>query len=252
MVGEPRVRLQLLSCAVFQRELQAAVARSPHEVAVTFLPQGLHDLPSVEMRARVQAAIDAVPADREAVLLGYGLCNNGLSGLVARRVPLVLPRAHDCITLFFGSKERYAEYFFAHPGTYFLTSGWLEQGPATGEVREAGIPHQLGLDRTREEYIRMYGEDNGPYLYEMLSNHAPHYQHCTYIEMGVEPDDRFEQASRARAQERGWEFHTEQGRLGLFEDLVHGNWRSEAFLVVPAGRRIEASHDDQVVRVAPI
>lgn len=231
--------------------MEAAVARSPHDVAVALLPQGLHDLPAAEMRARVQAAIDAVPADREAVLLGYGLCNNGLSGLQARSAPLVLPRAHDCITLFFGSKERYSEYFFAHPGTYFLTSGWLEHGPAVGELREAGIPHQLGLDRTLAEYIRAYGEDNGPYLYEMLSNHAPHYRHCTFIEMGVEPDGRFEQMARERALAREWQFHRERGQLGLFQDLVNGHWRPEAFLVVPPGRRIEATHGDDIVRAVP-
>ena len=244
------MKLQLISCAVFQRELEFAVARSPHHVVTDLLPQGLHDLPAAAMRARVQAAIDAVPEDREAVLLGYGLCNHGLSGLQARTRPLVLPRAHDCITLFFGSKERYSEYFFSHPGTYFLTSGWLEHGPAAGELREAGIPHQLGLDRTLTEYIKAYGEDNGPYLFEMLSNHAPHYRHCTFIEMGVEPDDRFKRAAQDRARRRGWQFSQECGHLGLFQDLVNGAWRPEAFLVVPPGGRIEPTHGADIVRVA--
>jgi hypothetical protein len=59
------------------------------------------------MSARIQESIDRVdPARHEAVLLGYGLCNNGVVGLHAP-VPLVISRAHDCITLLLGSRERY-------------------------------------------------------------------------------------------------------------------------------------------------
>ena len=79
------------------------------------------------MRERLQAAIDATdPGKHDAVALAYGLCNNGLVGLVARQLPVVIPRAHDCITLFIGDRQRYEEYFHANPGTYYYTSGWLE------------------------------------------------------------------------------------------------------------------------------
>ena len=82
------------------------------------LPKGLHDLGSDRMRSRVQEAIDGVKAsDYDAILMGYGLCNNGLAGIVARHIPIVLPRAHDCITLFMGSRERYITYFNDHPGS---------------------------------------------------------------------------------------------------------------------------------------
>ena len=62
------------------------------------------------------------------MLFGYGLCGMGLVGLTARPKPVVIPRAHDCITLFLGSRERYLEYFNAHPGVYFKTTGWIERG----------------------------------------------------------------------------------------------------------------------------
>jgi hypothetical protein len=37
----------------------------------------------------------------------YGLCNLALTSLRARAVPVVVPRAHDCITLYLGSRQRY-------------------------------------------------------------------------------------------------------------------------------------------------
>jgi hypothetical protein len=89
-------RFKLISCEVFYREMCHAVAQSPHIVDIEFLPKGLHDLGSAVMRERVQAALDKVDSTGyDAVLFGYGLCNNGLVGVTAREIPVVLPRAHD-------------------------------------------------------------------------------------------------------------------------------------------------------------
>ncbi|MDZ7619481.1 MAG: DUF1638 domain-containing protein, partial [Patescibacteria group bacterium] len=117
-------RLKLIACEILYREFCAAVARSTHRVDLEFLPKGLHDMGAAGMNERISARLAEVDESvYDAVLLGYALCSNGLVGLTARTVPLVVPRAHDCITLFLGSKERYLEYFRAHPGVYFKTSG---------------------------------------------------------------------------------------------------------------------------------
>ena len=123
------MRLKLIACEIMYRELCAAVARSVNLVDVEFLPKGLHDIGQAGMSSRLAEVLAGVDETRyEAILLGYGLCSNGLVGLAARSIPLVVPRAHDCITLFLGSKERYLEYFQGHPGVYFKTSGWIERG----------------------------------------------------------------------------------------------------------------------------
>ena len=109
--------------------MSTAVARSVNTVDIEFLPKGLHDIGSAKMLERVQGVVDRVDASRyQAILFGYGLCNNGVAGLQARNLPLVLPRSHDCIGIFFGGKERYQEYFDSHPGVYFKTTGWIERG----------------------------------------------------------------------------------------------------------------------------
>ena len=87
-------RLKLISCEIFFREMEFLLERSPHAIDVEFLQKGLHDIPTEEMLKRIQAQVDAASEqDYDAVLLGYGLCNNGLVGLTARNIPLVLPRA---------------------------------------------------------------------------------------------------------------------------------------------------------------
>jgi hypothetical protein len=242
------MRLKLISCEVLFREMCLAVSRSPHIVDVSFLPKGLHDIGAKGMREQVQAELDKVDTSLyEAVLLGYGLCNNGLAGLVAPSIPLVLPRAHDCITLFLGSRQRYLDYFHAKPGVYFKTTGWMERGENSGELSQLSLQDQTGLNQQLEEFIAKYGEDNGRYLYEMLGNDKHNYRQFTFIEMGVEPNKSYEQRVREDAAKRGWEFEKVQGDLSLFQRLVDGDWNEEDFLVVPPGHQVVAKYDEGII-----
>src|SRR5689334_22348893 len=172
---QPR-RFKLISCEVFYREMCAAVARSPHIVDIEFLPKGLHDIGAKRMRVRLQEVLDQVDESRyEAVLFGYGLCNNGLAGITAHDIPLIVPRAHDCITLFLGSKQRYLDYFHMHPGVYFKTTGWMERGTNPANTDGDSLQNQVGLNARLDDLIARYGEDNGRYLYEMLGDDKRNY-----------------------------------------------------------------------------
>jgi hypothetical protein len=104
------MRLKLIGCEMLYREMCEAVSRSPHQVEVEFLPKGLHDLSGAPMCNRLQECVDRVDSrEFEAVLMGYALCGNGIVGLRARSLPVVLPRAHDCIALLMGSRQKYRE-----------------------------------------------------------------------------------------------------------------------------------------------
>jgi hypothetical protein len=232
------VRLKLISCEVLYREMCAAVARSPHQVDIEFLPKGLHDQGGPAMRARLQEAADGVDATQyEAVLLGYALCGNGVAGLVSRTLPLVIPRAHDCITLLMGGRERYWSYFENHPGVFFRSTGWLERG----QDLDQAAPYTL------EALIARYGEDNGRYLFEQFNGYQRNYRQLAYIATGLEPDGSFEQRAREEAAHRGWQFETIRGDLRLLERLVAGDWDEADFLVVPPGWRVKATYDDGVI-----
>jgi hypothetical protein len=232
------VRLKLISCEVLYREMCAAVARSPHQVDIEFLPKGLHDQGGPAMRARLQEAADGVDATQyEAVLLGYALCGNGVAGLVSRTLPLVIPRAHDCITLLMGGRERYWSYFENHPGVFFRSTGWLERG----QDLDQAAPYTL------EALIARYGEDNGRYLFEQFNGYQRNYRQLAYIATGLEPDGSFEQRAREEAAHRGWQFETIRGDLRLLERLVAGDWAEADFLVVPPGWRVKATYDDGVI-----
>ena len=240
--------LKLITCEVLYREMCALVARSPHHVDAEFLTKGLHDLGSKRMLARLQEAVDkANDAKHDAIIFGYALCGNGILGLRARSIPLVIPRAHDCIALFLGSHRRYLEYFDSHPGVYFKTTGWLERGENPDSITQLSIQHRMGMTLTFEELKLKYGEENARYLYEELCNQTRNYGQITFIEMGVEPDGRFERRAREQAETRGWKFEKIQGDMSLLRRLVNGEWGSGDFLLVPPGWQVAPSYDEQIV-----
>lgn len=247
------MRLKLISCEIFHREMCAAAARSANTVDIEFLPKGLHDIGQAGMLQRVQEAVDRVDAARyEAVLLGYGLCNNGIRGLKAGAIPVIIPRAHDCIALFMGGRQRYNEYFNANPGVYFLTSGWIERGQDAGELRQVSIPHQMGMDLTYEELVAKYGEENAQFLYDQLCNTLRNYTRYTYIQMGIEPDSRFEDEARRKAVDRGWEFEKIPGDMSLLQRLLDGPWEGRDFLTVQPGQKVAVRYDDDVIAAEPV
>ena len=252
----PRRKLKFIGCEIIYREACWLAATSPEMVDVEFLRKGLHDLETPDMVARVQAAIDAVDpyAGYEAILLGYARCNDGLVGVRARDIPVVLPRAHDCITFFFGSRPAYREYFDAHPGTYFLTSGWsernLEEGkdyarPAYGKQ---GVMGKLGLTESYEEMVEKYGKDNADFLHGMLGDWRKNYSRYLYLTMGVCDESGLVAAAREEAARLGWEFELREGSLRLLSRLFNGPWDDD-FLVVPPGRGIVARNDEDVLGV---
>jgi len=234
------MRVRAICCEILYREACRLAADSPLVVDLEFVPKGLHDIGSEKMLARLQERVDAVETDvYDATLLGYALCNNGVAGLRATRTKLVIPRAHDCITFFMGSRERYREYFDAHPGTYFRTTGWSERGSA-GE--EESIATQLGFNRTYQEYVEKYGEDNAKYIWETLGAWKDAYSRMTYIDMGMALDDVYAREARTEAEANGWVFERIEGDWTLLRALFSGDWDEEV-LVVETGGVIEPSYD---------
>ena len=242
----------LISCEVLFREMSFAAARSPHQVDIAFLPKGLHDLGGAPMCQRLQQAVDGVDAGRyDAVLLGYALCGNGVAGLTARALPIVIPRAHDCIALLMGGRERYQQYFEQNPGVYYRSTGWLERGEDLRQETLEQARNRTGAGHTLAELIDRYGEDNGRYLFDELTAYQRNYRRLTYIATGLEPDGSFEERARQEAAGRGWEFETLRGDLRLFEHLLSGAWSAEDFLVLPPGSRVKAVYDSRIVVEEP-
>ena len=142
-----------------------------------------------------------------------------------------------------GSRTGFETYFQDHPGVYYRSTGWVERGADLEPLAR----NQTGLGQTLDAMIEKYGEDNGRFLYEELTRYQQNYQQLTFIETGLEPDDRFEREARAEAVDKGWTFEKVRGDLGLFRGLLAGNWDDVDFLVVPPGHKIVARPEQGII-----
>ena len=231
-------RYHLVACHVLWRELCYFASLSPHFFTFHFLKQGLHNTPEL-LKEQVQKAVDEAPEDCDAILLGYGRCSNGVGGVRASSKRLVIPKAHDCITFFLGSKERYRQYFDSHPGTYWYTPGWVECSVQPGKDRH---------DLLRQEYVEKYGEENADYLMEMEQGWMKEYNNAAYVDLGFSDTTRYKEYTRECAQWLGWKCDELQGDPSLLKAFLDGNWDPERFVIVEPGQTLVPSHDDNVVK----
>ena len=252
----PPRRLAVIGCAVLETELaHFAEARgqaggggaAPEIVAQVHLEQGLHNDPP-ELRRRLQAAIDRVEAEADpdaspdAIVLAYGLCSRGVDGLLARRAAVVIPRAHDCITLLLGSGERYARYVADHPGTYWYSPGWNRHHTPPGRER---------YDKLHADYAERYGEDNAAFLMEQEQHWFKTYDRAAYVHLTVGATERDKRYTRDCADWLQWSYDEQVGDPGLMTDLLAGRWDDERFVVVRPGERLAMTGDERIMRSEP-
>ncbi len=245
-------RFIVLACEVLYRELCHVAARSPHIVDLRFVTQGLHDIGKERMSKRLQEEIDSIENHPDmhwdAILMGYGLCSNGIVGLSVQRIPLVIPRVHDCIALFFGSHDLYHSYFQQHPGTYFYTSGWLERDHVNLESAQQtmDLPGTLPGTESWDELVKKFGEENATYVWNTMYG-LPNYTHLLYLDMGVHDPSSDIEKTKQIAQEKGLIHDIKKGNLDLVNQLVSGDWNETDFLVCRPGERVIATFDGTMI-----
>ncbi|NLE51573.1 MAG: DUF1638 domain-containing protein [Chloroflexi bacterium] len=244
-------RFVALTCEALARSIYAAASDAPHTVTVQLFRQGLHNTPK-SLRATLQEEIDAVAPDScDAILLVYGMCGTSTIGLAARHTPLVIPRAHDCITLYLGSRDRYQAEFDAHPGTYWYSLDYMERNADSASLG-LGAATIGAMDDVYEEYVQKYGQDNADYLMDAMGEWGKHYDRAVYIDMGHADGQSYEDIAREQAERRGWNFERRQGNRRLLTKLVYGDWTEDEFLLVPPGYRIRQSGLGGLIDCEPV
>jgi hypothetical protein len=237
------MRLQLIICKVLQREAYYCAARSSNIVDVVLMEQGLHTEPE-KLRSQLSKTLaktsDIQGNPYDASLLGYGLCGKGTVGLSAT-IPLVIPRAHDCITLLLGSKERYKSYFESNSGTYWYSPGWIETGTQPGSERSENL---------YEVFRKKYNDEKARYLVEIEKEWTKKYNKAVYIDWGLGNTGSYKQYTKNSAKSLGWNYEELKGDPGLMQRFLDGCWQENEFLILNPGQKIsEDINDEGIIKV---
>jgi hypothetical protein len=227
------MRLKFVTCKVIQREAYLCASRSKNIVDIVLMPQGLHDTPDIlrsEVQKELDKTADGTGKPYDAILLGYCLCSNGITGLHSD-IPIVVSRGHDCMTLLLGSRHRYQEYFDTHKGIYWYSIGWIEQC-------NVPMPGKERFETILAQYTEKYGNDNAQYLMEMEQSWIKEYKRAVFIDWGLPGSENAKNYTKECADYLGWEYDEIAGSDKLMQRLIEGDWNDEDFLVVPPGQTI--------------
>jgi hypothetical protein len=206
-------RTVVVACRVMEPELER-IREGSSRVEIRYLDQALHRTPQ-DLSARAQRQIDEASEYAAKIVLGYGLCSNGIVGITARKQGLIIPRCHDCIALFLGSPSAYKWAFEKRPGTYYLTPGWVsEKKDPLGIVEE---DYMLRLDRETAMWV--------------MEEELKHYTHIALIDAGVDDLSRLRERALKNAQTFKKTYEEIKGNLEYFKKIVLGPYTDPSFFL---------------------
>ncbi len=226
MTSPENLPIVVIACQVFQSLLEDLIPQGMAE-RFTFLDYGLHRVPD-KLTWTLQDTIDDV-ADPSLIILGYGLCGNGLKGIKAKQHTLLVPRTDDCIAILLGSYKKYIQEFEATPGSYYLTKGWLESG---------SNPYQ-----EYQEYVEKFGEDDAAWI---MDQQYQHYERLVLVAHSPEDLEKYRpQALEVAEYCQQWGMRYEE-ILGsdiyvrrLIEIAASPDQVDNEFLIIPPGGEIK-------------
>lgn len=241
-------RLRVVACGVFEPELHELIPRVDEDIDLELLDAGLHSEPD-RLRREVQQVIDHSSAQEyDAVVACYGLCGRGTSGLVAREIPVILLRVHDCITLFLGSRSEYMKQFQRHPGTFYITPGWYQKKVRSEEGDDFDHRSLQGeADARFVQWAEQFGEQTARWLGNFYNSWKRNYTRAAYIDTLEHAPEEYAEYTRSLAESMGWEYERIEGRHDLLRRVLESDWDSDDVLVLRPGQTSVATGDGRIL-----
>lgn len=244
------MKLKCISCDAIARAVYHCAAVSTHLLDIELVKLGLHIHPN-DLRKQLQDIINvSAKQPYDAILLGYGLCGQATKGLIAPDIPMVIPKAHDCITLYLGSRDQYLKQHNKCPGTIWYTKDYIERSRNTKETVFLGMDINAAPPSLYERYIEKYGREKADYLMGIFSDWQKHYERLVFIDQGMMDTKAEEAKAKTEAKARGWRFEKLTGSLELIRRLIFGEWDDD-FLIVKPGEQISMAFGQEVITSAP-
>ncbi|MCC8179514.1 MAG: DUF1638 domain-containing protein [Planctomycetes bacterium] len=257
-------KVKLLACEVMREEIEFILAKASRadQFDIEWFEMGLHERPE-KLRLELEKRVHAASRDKfDTILLLFGLCSNATAGLVAPAgVTIIIPRVHDCVSLYLGSAKTYQQEMTKEAGTYWFSRGFLHRSDGRSpELSGLGAGGSLvgnedgtymSVAEMRDQFVEQYGEENADYLIETLvESWKKNYRRAVFIDWGDsstgEQDRRYVEQY---AKDNNWVYETRPFAPRLLEALLFGDWPEDEFVVLKPGQRLIATHDARALAV---
>lgn len=229
----------IIACSVFKKELNEAILTLKHKpLTCDFFEMGLHMKPN-ELRIKLQDMINSCAKKNKPdyILLFCGLCGNATLGLKSDDCQLVIPRIHDCISMFLGSSQKYFDLKKKYPRAYFASSGWIDSDL---------LPSQKLVETNRKRFEEKYPDDKEMVEELMDAFFEQFKEYNTYFYTEFSECKNCQTECKKYADFMKWNFLKIDSDSKFFEDAINMNW-DDRFLIVPKSCPIKSSIGNKIL-----
>lgn len=210
------MNIKIIACETVYVEMQGFL---PANISCKKMEFGLHMHPE-RLNEVLWKEVRETSKDVDILILGYGLCSKGVTGLYSDHARIVVPKVHDCIGIFLGSRKESERQLKQDPGSYYLTKGWIECGENPLYVYEKMV------ERRGEEVAR-----------RACKLMMQHYKRVALINTGNYKLDGYVGYAQRMAELYGLRYEEIPGSNTIIKKLLEGEWDKD-FIVVDPGQPI--------------
>ena len=228
-----------IACGVFRTDLKDLLSTWEIHPVIEYLEGGLHAEPDT-LRKTLQESINKVPESYTHIVILYGMCGKGIVGLQSGIHNLVIPRVHDCISLFLGGTAEYRKQFSRVPGTFYISAGWYEEQvqPKGKKNTPSGFPRQY-IDNIDDEIMEIrYGRENADEISVFFNSWKENYTRSVFIDTGSGDKEKYEKHAKKMAKDFNWQYTRLDGSKRLIDKCFDFEIPDEEILIVPPGRKV--------------
>ncbi|SMC85462.1 Protein of unknown function [Desulfocicer vacuolatum DSM 3385] len=210
----------VIACGSLHHEFES-LARKDNGPDIHYLDTDLHRTPA-RIPEILQAKVDEISHRYGTVILGYGLCSNGVVGVKARQCPLIIPRVHDCLDLFLGFVGKGKSRIGLGTAHYYLTPGTI-------------INKKDPLAIMEYEYVPKMGQKTSEWG---MKEELKHYTHFALITSPGTDMEAVKDQAQKNADFFDMTLEEVESDLAFFKQTLYGPHDPEYFLHISPGEAI--------------
>jgi Protein of unknown function (DUF1638). len=212
---------KIIACEVMKQEILSMGLIK--DVEFEFVSMDFHLYPK-KLKVELQNIIDKSTGYNK-IILAFGLCGGASNGLKANDSSLVIPKVHDCISIFLCNGNKCVCDFKKERGTFYLSSGWM--------ITEKSIlsDHKRVLEK--------YGEKKA---FSILKRMYDDYKKVLFIKTSPSSEDGVIAQSKEIAKLLDVKHEIIEGKTDFIEKIVKGPWDDKNFIKIAPGETLKEEH----------